>query len=409
MFKDLLVYNSLMSVSKYMAILSGSALIAGTCIGAGMLAIPLATAGAGFFPGMLVSVLCWLLMLSTGYYLLEVSRWMPDGAHLLSMSEKYLGSWGKWIAGGAFLFLYYCLMVGYFAASGPLLVEVLSSVGIYQTPPALSFFLVFCVFFFIVFRGFQCVDKINWILFLLLVFSFFTVCGLSVFHVNAAYLQRQDWSKSVSCAPVLFGALGYHNVLPSLYLVMRRDIQVVRWSMVGGTFVALVVYVFWQAIVLGVALPEELAQNSSALSSIKLVQTVTGNRLVGLLGGIFAFLAIVTSLLGVSFAMVDFLADGLRCSRWGIMRFYLCALVFLPPAVLSVIYPGIFLRAIALAGGVGESILNVFLPVALFCYGVHRFQEKSSLGFLSHTSTVFIVLACGLLVFLIELVHLFYP
>ncbi|NDE82772.1 MAG: tyrosine transporter, partial [Chlamydiia bacterium] len=76
-------------------ILTGALLVAGTAIGAGMLALPVATAQGGFIPAVVLYVLCWLFMSMTGLLLLEVCLFMPKDANLISMSYHLLGNKGK--------------------------------------------------------------------------------------------------------------------------------------------------------------------------------------------------------------------------------------------------------------------------------------------------------------------------
>src|SRR5580693_6670755 len=94
-------------------IISGTSLIAGTTIGAGMLGIPLVTAGAGFIPAVSVSVIVWAFMALTGLLYVEVALSLPAGGNIFTMANRYLGRKGKYAAGGMFLFLYYCLLVAY--------------------------------------------------------------------------------------------------------------------------------------------------------------------------------------------------------------------------------------------------------------------------------------------------------
>ena len=75
--------------------LSGTLLISGTTIGAGMLGIPLLTAKAGFLPAVAITIGCWLFMLATGYLYLEATLWMYEGANVLSISRRFLGKSGK--------------------------------------------------------------------------------------------------------------------------------------------------------------------------------------------------------------------------------------------------------------------------------------------------------------------------
>ena len=86
-------------------IISGSLLIAGTTIGAGMLAIPLVTGVAGFWPASIVTTFVWLYMLLTGLLFLEATLWMHRGANVLSMTKRFIGEKGRLLAGGTFVFL----------------------------------------------------------------------------------------------------------------------------------------------------------------------------------------------------------------------------------------------------------------------------------------------------------------
>jgi len=99
--------------TQEVSVWSGVLLIGGTSIGAGMLALPVVTGLSGFFPAMVVNTVCWLFMLATGLLLLEATLWMKEGANILSMTERILGPAGKVFGGGAFIFLYYCLLISY--------------------------------------------------------------------------------------------------------------------------------------------------------------------------------------------------------------------------------------------------------------------------------------------------------
>ena len=92
-------------------VISGTFLIAGTMIGAGMLGLPLVTGVAGFFPGILITLAVWFFMYCTGLLFLEVTLWMPDGSNVLSISGRFFGKGGRLLSGGMFIFLYYCLMI----------------------------------------------------------------------------------------------------------------------------------------------------------------------------------------------------------------------------------------------------------------------------------------------------------
>ena len=75
-------------------VVSGSLLIAGTTIGAGMLGIPLVTSQCGFVPAIIITVIVWAFMLATGLLLLRATLWMPNHSSFLSISRHFLGRWG---------------------------------------------------------------------------------------------------------------------------------------------------------------------------------------------------------------------------------------------------------------------------------------------------------------------------
>jgi tyrosine-specific transport protein len=80
--------------NQFSKIFSGSLLVAGTSIGAGMLALPVATANCGFIPAVCLYIVCWLFMALTGLLLLEVCLWLPKDANMVSMSYHVLGTKG---------------------------------------------------------------------------------------------------------------------------------------------------------------------------------------------------------------------------------------------------------------------------------------------------------------------------
>ena len=66
--------------------LGGVLLIAGTSIGAGMLAIPYAVAAAGFFYAVILLLVNWLIMLATALLMVEVNTRQPIAADLNTMA-----------------------------------------------------------------------------------------------------------------------------------------------------------------------------------------------------------------------------------------------------------------------------------------------------------------------------------
>ena len=65
--------------SRNPSIFGGAMIIAGTVIGAGMLANPTATSGVWFIGSLAVLLYTWFSMLSSGLMILEVTTHYPRG------------------------------------------------------------------------------------------------------------------------------------------------------------------------------------------------------------------------------------------------------------------------------------------------------------------------------------------
>ena len=66
-------------------------IVAGTTIGAGMLAMPLAAAGVGFGVTLVLLFMLWAVMCYTALLLLEVYQHVPADTGLGSVARRYLG------------------------------------------------------------------------------------------------------------------------------------------------------------------------------------------------------------------------------------------------------------------------------------------------------------------------------
>lgn len=189
-------------------ILSSSSLIAGTTVGAGILALPRVTYEAGFVPSSAGLVGACIYSIVTGLLLAEVTlvTMRRDGrlsVSLTSMSTEALGTAGTNLGGAAYLFLHYTLLVAYISRGGDDVASVLP--GALQSVPALGPSL-FCLLL-----GGACfllpqaqLDRANTALVGLVVLSFLGLLGLAAPTVAAdQLLGGGDWTKLPGTLPVI--------------------------------------------------------------------------------------------------------------------------------------------------------------------------------------------------------------
>src|SRR5262245_13572036 len=104
-------------------LIGGILLVAGTTIGAGMLAIPVVSSFGGFFSSFALLFFCWLFFFYTAWILLDVNLASPGAENLISMVGRALGPLGKAVCWVAYLLLLYSLTAAYIAGGPPFFLE----------------------------------------------------------------------------------------------------------------------------------------------------------------------------------------------------------------------------------------------------------------------------------------------
>lgn len=355
-------------------VFKGSLLIAGTTIGGGMLAMPVMTSLGGFMPSMVVFFITWLFMAATGLLLLEVCLWMEGDTNFISMTHKTLGKWGEAFAWIVYTLFFACLTLAYVVMCGKLVGSLFSDFLPMWTGPII--FLV--IFGPMVYVGARLIGRINIFLMAALIVSFLMFVSLGYSYVKTQNLVQQNWLLSLKTLPIAFAAFGFQGTVPSLTRYLDYDKDKSRKAILIGSFLAFMTYVIWHWLILGIipgdgpgGLAEALANGDTAVQPLK---TVLNNPVISVVSEFFAFFALVTSFLGVTLGLRDFLADGLKIEKTPAGRIFLCCLIFVPVLICALIYPGIFLEALGFAGGYGGALLLGLLPILMVWSGRHRMQ-----------------------------------
>jgi len=390
----------LKKTKNFRKLLSASLLVTGTCVGAGMLGLPVVTGPSGLLPTIGTNLVAYLLMLFTGLLFLEVTLLFPEGANLMTISESLLGKVGKWFAGASFLFLYLCFLIVYVSGGAPLLDRLLELFGLdIRSGGPILFTAIFGL---AVWMGPRFVGAVNSLLMIGLIASFWLLLGVTVPEIDPARFRPYAITTSFFALPTLLSAFGYHNIIPTLTSYLKRDRKQLKLAVILGVTFSLVIYLIWQIVIIG-ALPKELIEKagSEGVPISDAIFNLSQHPWIVTFSALFAFFALVTSFLGVSLSVVDFLADALQVSRSGLYRFFLILLMLIPPVVLSALYPGIFMDALGLAGGIGEAVMNGLLPIAFAVVAKKRLGSTpltSSLWLSAATILIFIIMVLELIV-----------
>ncbi len=347
-------------------------LVSGTTVGAGMLALPVTTGLAGFIPALLIMLLIWAFMMLTAFYFLEVNLRMPGESNLISMVGKTLGTTGQVISWVFYLLLLYALMTAYLMGCSQILGDL---IPIPQWTWALILFAAFALF---IYFGTQATDMLNRIFILGMVITYICVVAFGCCKVEPPLLLHFNWNYFLPSLSVVLTTFGYHIIIPTLSTYLEHDVKSLKKAIFIGSLLPLVIYILWQFVVMGIVPSESL--HIAAEQGVQVTFFLKKQLMVQWIGEalrLFALCAIVTSLLGVSLSLTDFLSDGLHIKRthWG--KFLIVLLTFCPPLFFTLFYPEGFIAALRYAG-IFVVILLALLPALMAWFERYR-EEKENL------------------------------
>lgn len=382
-------------------------LISGCCIGAGMLGLPVLSAQAGYIPSVILFIASWLFMLCTGLLLLEANLWFSDDINIVSLAGHTLGNAGKAVGWIVFLFLFYSLMVAYVTGSGELFTDFFEALFAISLPRWVGGLVMIALFGIMIYAGTGAVDRFNRVLMLGLLLTYILLVVMGNSHVDEKLLKHRDWGAVFFVIPAMIVSFGYHNLVPSLTSYLGRDGPRLRWVLIIGSFIPLLIYLVWQRLILGIVPLEGKGSLQAAWDEGQMathaLKTAVGISWIVDIAQFFAFFAIVTSFLGVALSFVDFLADGLRIPKKSMGKILLCALALLPPYVFSLIHPGAFLMALNYAGGFGAVIIFGILPALMVWSGRYCKGLKGQQLVPGGKPMLVVVMLCSLAVIAIQL------
>ncbi|XP_077254114.1 tryptophan/tyrosine permease isoform X2 [Tasmannia lanceolata] len=317
-------------------------LVAGTTVGAGILAIPSVTQEAGFVASSITCILCWIYMVVTGLLIAEVNvntmcELGSGGVSLVSMAMRTLGKVGVQVACWSYIFIHYALLVAYVARSSDILTTFLG----------------------IPFQ--RLIGATIGLLVLGIIVSFTSLVGVASGDLRWSSLLQANFNAIPLSIPIIALSFVYQNVVPVLCTNLEGNLSKVRTAIILGTAIPLVLFLVWDAVILG-TISNLDTSDSKIIDPLELLRSNNGT--VGPIIEVFSFLAIATSYIGFVLGLSDFLSDLLKLPT-GQNKPLPYLLTLFPPLVLALLDPEIFFKALDFAGTYGVLVLFGILPAAM--------------------------------------------
>lgn len=354
-------------------------LIVGTTVGAGMLALPIATANIGFWGSLVLLFSCWFVMTAGAFLLLEVNLWLPQNNNLITMARTTIGPVGQIVSWVVYLLLLYSLLCAYMAGGTDLFHHLLESAG-FTMPGWFALLLFALIFGSVVYMGIRSIDYVNRLLMLVKFASLFLLLGLLSPMVSTAKLANGNFHHITSSGAIMvtLTSFGYAAIVPSLRVYFEGDIHKLKKAIVIGSLIPLFCYIAWDAVIMGViplggndGLLAISQSHRSASEFVTVLSQVAHSPFITLFAKIFTAICVLTSFLGVALCLTDFWADGLQLEKKGANKLIIHLIILLPPFLVVLFFPNIFIKALEYSG-LYCLILLILLPAWMAWNGRYR-------------------------------------
>ncbi|CAI6010921.1 unnamed protein product [Closterium sp. NIES-65] len=374
------------------SLVSSTLLVAGTTVGAGILALPAVTSEAGFLPSCATCIVCWLYMVATGMLIAEVNvntmcELGSGGVSLVSMAQRTLGTTGVRVAGTTYLLIHYAVITAYVSRSA----DIISTAS--SLPHGLAASIFTLSFGALCYFGSQrAIGLVNGMLVAGIVLSFAFLLAFSLADIHPQALLAANIAAVPASVPIIALSFVYQNVVPVVATNLEGNLLRIRTAILAGTALPLLMFLLWDAAILGTAplppSPQPLvdtitiasdaaaaaaaAAPSAAVAAAETMKVVDPlarlQQIDPSVGGavqLFSFFAIATSYIGFILGLSDFLTDALKlpAGRGRTPLPYILTLA--PPLAFSLSNPDLFFTALDLAGTYGVLVLFGILPAAM--------------------------------------------
>ncbi|QPB42510.1 aromatic amino acid transporter [Rodentibacter haemolyticus] len=402
-------------MSKKPSILGGACIIASVCVGAGMLGLPTSGAGSWTIWSSLTIIFTMSIMTLSGWLLLEAYKDFDLRVSFSSVTQQILGRKINILNNLAVYFVGGILLYAYITASGRIIDELTAQyISLGQFSSRIWSVIFVLIFSFFVWHSTRLVDRVSVILIIFMGITFIISCYGLTLNIDLSTLfdlqteNSQYAPYAIAMLPVVLTSFGYHHSVSTMRAYYGEE-QKAKYTILGGTLIALAFYLLWLFSIFG-NLPRdrfvEIIANDGNLEILlnALGSTIESGSIKQALNA-FSVSAILSSFIGVGLGVFDFLADLFKFdnSRYGRTKSWLAT--FLPPLILSVIFPLGFLKAIGYAGAIA-TIWACIIPSVLV-YKVRQKETNNPFIVCGGTPLLLLIILFGILTALFHFLAMF--
>lgn len=353
-------------------------LVAGTCIGTGMIALPMTLAKIGIVPSILFMLFTWILMYFTSLITVELNIQAGRGLALGALARRFSGKTAEAIGASCFKILSYALVSVYIYAGSSVIKTLLESNNSqeYSFNVITSLYaLVACLLFLL---PIKLIDYVNRFIFvgLMVVIAILIIGLVATINWSNLPLFTEGYGEIFAwqiLIPVVFTSFGFQGSCHSFANYCNLNPKTLNRALLWGSFIPMMVYIIWNTSSLAVVYNDnpqfyyKIAKGEVEVGDlIKELSDIAQWQSMQLLVWWVTIFAIITSLLGVGIGLFDSIKAMLPIKEEGFKRNLSASIIVVLPAYLvAILVPNAFINVLGFAGMI-LAIIAIILPIYLF-------------------------------------------
>jgi len=353
-------------------------LVSGTCIGSGMMALPLVLGKIGVIPSLILMIITWAFMYYTALFSIELNLQAGRGLTLGALGRIFSGLSAEIIGVVSLKLLSFALVAVYISGLSSVLYELFDlDVSIH-----LMISLVSIGIFLILLLPLKTLDVVNRILFIALLIIFLVLITSLFINIDKSSIPvlgpdyNKIWAFS-DVIPVVFTSFGFQVIFHTLTNYCNKDKKILKRAFFYGSLIPAVVYIIWVASILGIIYKQDPVFYNDIISGLvtvgelveKLSQLSNMAKLDHIVWVLSCF-AIMTSLIGVGIGLYDSFYTHFEdhfsrydYGKW-LNKILSSAITVVPAYLAVVLIPKTFINVLGFAGMI-LVVIAIFLPAFL--------------------------------------------
>ncbi|HFL8824235.1 MAG TPA: aromatic amino acid transport family protein [Candidatus Azoamicus sp. OHIO1] len=356
---------------------NGILIVAGNCIGAGMLGMPVVCGISGFIPSTIIMIIVLLYMNIISKIILK-ANFLFKADNIVILAEKQLGIFGKTITAILFILLFQSLLIAYISKSGELVQGIIKNITKIEYDIKYYYIIITSITIIITSNRDHIIYQTNKILMTSFVVIFFILIFYLSKNISFLNLTYVNLKTTPYIFPILITAFGFHNIIPSIKNYYN-DYNQIKTIINLGMLLTLIIYTIWNAIILSTIYTNtSITYNENKIITEAIIENIGINNSYIIIN-VFSFIAIITSILGIGISIKEFFTSIFTFKRTIIKNLIHNIVTFIPPLFIININPKLFFLALDIAGGLFAVMLFGLIPNLIFIKHYKENKEQYNL------------------------------